>query len=169
MRSTRSARLLQRRTGESRRCLRRLAAPLLRAFHQQAARRSTSCSRQTATTRCSESGVRACWTPARRCSAPRNIRANCETTSCSEQILDLIIAIAKIRENSSYVEPLLDAALDGFRPLRRERLSALPVSSSDPQVDRAAYESSSRASAARTPSRGLSGGSTPRIPAPPTR
>jgi AcrR family transcriptional regulator len=33
-----------------------------------------------------------------------------------EQILDLIIAVAKIREDSSYVEPLLDAVLDGLRP-----------------------------------------------------
>jgi hypothetical protein len=36
-----------------------------------------------------------------------------------EQILDMIVAIAKIPGNPGYVEPILDATLDGLRPARR--------------------------------------------------
>lgn len=35
-----------------------------------------------------------------------------------EQILDMVVAIAKIPGDPSYVEPILDAALDGLRPAR---------------------------------------------------
>ena len=35
-----------------------------------------------------------------------------------EQILDMIVAIAKIPGNPGYVEPILDATLDGLRPAR---------------------------------------------------
>ena len=33
-----------------------------------------------------------------------------------EQILDMIVAIAKIPGDPGYLEPILDAALDGLRP-----------------------------------------------------
>ncbi len=33
-----------------------------------------------------------------------------------EQVLDLTIAVAKLRGDSGYVEPILEAALDGLRP-----------------------------------------------------
>jgi AcrR family transcriptional regulator len=33
-----------------------------------------------------------------------------------EQVLDLVIAVAKIQGDAAYVEPILDAALDGLRP-----------------------------------------------------
>jgi AcrR family transcriptional regulator len=33
-----------------------------------------------------------------------------------EQILDMVVAIAKIQGDPSYLEPILDAALDGLRP-----------------------------------------------------
>ena len=33
-----------------------------------------------------------------------------------EQILDMVVAIAKIQGDSGYVEPILDAAFDGLRP-----------------------------------------------------
>lgn len=33
-----------------------------------------------------------------------------------EQILDMVVAIAKIQADSSYLEPILQAALDGLRP-----------------------------------------------------
>jgi AcrR family transcriptional regulator len=33
-----------------------------------------------------------------------------------EQILDMVIAVAKIPGDAAYVEPILDAALDGLRP-----------------------------------------------------
>jgi AcrR family transcriptional regulator len=35
-----------------------------------------------------------------------------------EQVLDLVIAIAAIHQDSRYVEPILQAALDGLRPRR---------------------------------------------------
>ena len=35
-----------------------------------------------------------------------------------EQVLDLVIAIASIHQDSRYVEPILQAALDGLRPRR---------------------------------------------------
>jgi AcrR family transcriptional regulator len=35
-----------------------------------------------------------------------------------EQVLDLVIAIATIHQDSRYVEPILQAALDGLRPRR---------------------------------------------------
>ena len=35
-----------------------------------------------------------------------------------EQVLDLVIAIAAIHRDSRYVEPILQAALDGLRPRR---------------------------------------------------
>jgi AcrR family transcriptional regulator len=35
-----------------------------------------------------------------------------------EQILDMIVAIAKISGDPGYVDPILDAALDGLRPAR---------------------------------------------------
>jgi hypothetical protein len=34
------------------------------------------------------------------------------------QILDTVVAIAKIPEDPGYLEPILDAALDGLRPAR---------------------------------------------------
>ena len=33
-----------------------------------------------------------------------------------EQILDMVVAVAKIQGDSDYLEPILDAALDGLRP-----------------------------------------------------
>jgi hypothetical protein len=33
-----------------------------------------------------------------------------------EQVLDMIVAIASIRGESDYLEPILQAALDGLRP-----------------------------------------------------
>ncbi len=33
-----------------------------------------------------------------------------------DQILDMVVAIAKIQGDPSYLEPILDAALDGLRP-----------------------------------------------------
>ena len=35
-----------------------------------------------------------------------------------EQILDMIVAIATIHRGVSYTEPILQAALDGLRPIR---------------------------------------------------
>ena len=35
-----------------------------------------------------------------------------------EQILDMVVAIAKIPGDPAYLEPILDAALDGLRPAR---------------------------------------------------
>jgi hypothetical protein len=35
-----------------------------------------------------------------------------------EQVLDMVIAIAKIDGDSSYLQPILQAALDGLRPPR---------------------------------------------------
>ena len=33
-----------------------------------------------------------------------------------EQVLDMVIALATIRGDRTYVEPILEAALDGLRP-----------------------------------------------------
>lgn len=39
-----------------------------------------------------------------------------------EQILDMIVAIATIRSDTRYIEPILQAALDGLRPRQCEKL-----------------------------------------------
>ena len=33
-----------------------------------------------------------------------------------EQVLDMIVAISRIKSDNNYIEPILQAALDGLRP-----------------------------------------------------